>query len=268
MFNFYINNNWKEHHINKIHFFCLKHYSNRFDEMVFFVSIDDTTNTKEIYEFEEYIIGLNLCPNISFIVTQNHIFREAKNFYDHIALKLGDLEGLTFFAHNKGITNYDGPYYLNEEVEKWITSMYYGCLERPDEMTYHLTDARKLAYGTLLDIITDGFTDDVLFDDSMGLWLGKNRYFYMGTFFWMNCPMIKYYMENNNIELPQLVDRWYAENFFANIFDVYHCEGFDMRRTFNYTDGGIRNLDTIIEFSFGSEIDKYFDFHNYVLQNL
>jgi hypothetical protein len=236
--------------------------------MIFFVSTNNISDKEAIYEFEDYILQMRLCPNIKFMVKKNHIFREAQNFYDEIALKLKDLDGLTFFAHNKGITNYDSPYYVSEDVEKWVTSMYYGCLERPSEMEYGLTDARKLAYGTLLDVITDGFTDDKLFDDSMGLWLGKKRYFYMGTFFWMNCPMIEYYMKNNNIELPNLVDRWYAENFFANIFDVYHCESFDMRKTYNYTDGGARNLNVLLDFSFGEEIDNYLDFHNNVLQSI
>ena len=268
IFNFYIDEGWKDNHINKIHFYCLNYFKDVFTEMIFMVSLNDVNNNRLIYDFEQYILSLELCPNIQFIVKNNHIFREAKNFYDEIALKLGELDGLTFFAHNKGITNYNSGNYENDGIEKWVTSMYYGCLERPDEMVYWLSDGRKLAYGTLLDIINNEYPDDRLFFDSLGLWLGKRRYFYMGTFFWMNCSMIKYYMENNNVPLPQLVDRWYAENFFANIFDVSHCESFDMRRTINYDEGGIRNMDSIINFSFGDEVGKYLEFHNNVLENV
>jgi hypothetical protein len=268
IFNFYIDENWKENHINKIHLYCLEYYKNVFDEMIFMVSLNDIKNDELIYDFEQHILSLKLCTNIRFIVKQNHIFREAKNFYDEIATKLNENKGFTFFAHNKGITNYYNDVYKKHDVEKWVTSMYYGCLERPDEMKFFLTDGRKLAYGTLLDVINDEYLDDRLFYDSIGLWLGKRRYFYMGTFFWMNCPMIKYYMDNNNVQLPELVDRWYAENFFANIFDVSHCEGFDMRRTYNYDDGGVRNIDKLIKFSFGEFIDNYFEFHNKVIENV
>ena len=268
IFNFYIDENWKENHMNKIHLFCLEYYKHIFDEIVFMVSLNEPQNSKLIYDFEKHILSLELCPNIQFIVKKNHVFREAKNFYDEIATKLSENDGLTFFAHNKGITNYNSGTYPNCDVEKWVTSMYYGCLERPQDMEYWLTDGRKLAYGTLLDIINEEYNDDRLFFDSLGLWLGKRRYFYMGTFFWMNCPMIGYYMNNNNIELPQLVDRWYAENFFANIFDVSHCESFDMRKTFNYDNGGVRNIDIIINYSFGDYIENYLEFHNKVLENV
>ncbi len=268
IFNFYIDNEWKENHINKIHFYCLNYFKSAFDEIIFMVSLNDINNEELIYDFEKYVMSLTLCTNIQFKIKENHVLREAKNFYDEIALKLSELDGLTFFAHNKGITNYISPYYEPKEIEMWVTSMYYGCLSRVSEMEYELTDARRLAYGTLLDIINLNKDDDPLFFDSMGLWLGERRYFYMGTFFWMNCPMIDYYMHNNNVHLPMLVDRWYAENFFSNIFDVYHCASFDMRKTFNYVDGGARNIMSIIEFSFGDELGKYFDFHNKVLESI
>lgn len=268
IFNFYIDDGWRDNHINKIHFYCLNYFKNVFTEMVFMVSLNDVNNIRLIYDFEQYILSLELCPNIQFMVKKNHIFREAKNFYDEIALKLGELDGLTFFGHNKGITNYDSPYYIKEDVEMWVTSMYYGCLKRPEEMEYDLTDGRHLAYGTLLDVIELNRDDDPLYFDSMGLWLGKRRYFYMGTFFWMNCPMIKYYMDSNNIELPKLVDRWYAENLFANIFDVYHCGSFDMRKTYNYLEVGTKNITDIINYSFGDEMGDYLNFHNKVLESI
>ena len=75
-------------------------------------------------------------------------------------------------------------------------------------------------------------------------------------------------MDSNNIELPKLVDRWYAENLFANIFDAYHCGSFDMRKTYNYVEGGTKNIISIINYSFGDEMGDYLDFHNKVLESI
>ena len=266
IFNFYIDDGWRENHINKIHFYCLNYFKNVFTEMVFMVSLNDVNNMRLIYDFEQYVLSLELCPNIQFIVKKNHIFREAKNFYDEIALKLGELDGLTFFGHNKGITNYDSPYYIKEDVEKWVTSMYYGCLCDVKEMEYCLTDGRKLAYGTLLDEINIDKDNNEKWYNSLNVWVGERKYFYMGTFFWLNCNMIEYYLQSSNTKLPKLIDRWYAENFFANIFDSLHCGSFRDNRTFNYVQGGAENIETIINFSFGEKISEYNDFHNNVIK--
>ena len=265
IFNFYIDENWKENHMNKIHLYCLKHYRDVFNEMIFMVSLNDTENKELIYDFENHILSLELCPNIQFIIKKNHVFREAKNFYEEIALKLRYLDGLTFFGHNKGITNYFNPDFNKKDVEKWVTSMYYGCLCDVKEMELYLTDCRKLAYGTLLDEISINGVENAEWNNSLSVWLGERRYFYMGTFFWLNCNMIDYYLQNSNTDIPKLVDRWYAENFFANIFDSFHCSSFNDNRTLNYVQGGCKNIDAIINLSFREKIGEYNDFHNNVI---
>ena len=268
VFNFYIDDGWKDNHINKIHFYCLNYFKNVFTEMVFMVSLNDVNNKSLIYDFERYILSLELCTNIQFIIKNNHIFREAKNFYDEIALKLNVLDGLTFFGHNKGITNYCNPDFEKESVEKWVTSMYYGCLCDVKEMEYYLTDGRKLAYGTLLDEINIDDIGDSKWCNSLNVWLGERKYFYMGTFFWLNCNMIEYYLQNSNISIPKLIDRWYAENFFANIFDSCHCGSFDDNRTLNYVQGGVENIDSIIKHSFSDKVNEYNEFHNNVIKTI
>lgn len=268
IFNFYIDDGWKENHINKIHFFCLKHYSNIFTEIIFMVSLNNPDDVELIYGFEEYVLSLRLCTNIKFIIKPNHVFREAKNFYDEIVLKLKELDGLTFFAHNKGITNYVDDRYKKEDVEKWVTSMYFGCLDNPKEMEYVLTDDRCLSYGTLLDILTYTEEENEVFFREMGVWLGKRKYFYMGTFFWLNCPSIYSYLKNSEMEIPPLTDRWYAENFFANIIEPKFCGSYGYRMTYNHRGFGVRYMDEIIKFSFGDDIEKYYEFHNKVLNSV
>lgn len=268
MFNFYIQEGWKENHINKIHFFCLKYYSEVFTEIVFMISLDNVNDVNLIYDFENYILSLELCPNIKFMVKPNHIFREAKNFYDEIVLKLKDLDGLTFFAHNKGITNYENDLYNKRDVEKWVTSMYFGCLDDPQEMEYALTEDRQLSYGTLLDILTFTEEEDEIFFREMGIWLGKRKFFYMGTFFWLNGPTIHSFFKNTETEIPPLTDRWYAENFFANIIEYKFCGSYRYRTTFNHCGFGVRYMDEIIEYSFGDDTNRYYAFHNEVLNSV
>lgn len=264
IFNFYINEGWKENHINKIHLYCLKYFKDVFTEMTFMVSVNDVNNVKLIYEFEEYIISLHLCTDIKFIVKQNHVFREAQNFYDEVALKLKELDGLTFFAHNKGITNYVDSAYKKENVEKWITSMYYGCLIRPEESEYELTDGRKVSYGTLFDIIIYDYGHK----EQLNLHLGDRCFFYMGTFFWLNCRVIDDFLRRSEKTVPTINDRWYAENFLANIIDEKYCGRFDTRYMIDYLDGGWGEMDKVLLWSFGPHLEDYLNFHNKVLENI
>lgn len=264
IFHFYLTNGWKEHHINKIHFYCLKYFAYAFNEVNFIIAMDNINDTKTIYDFENYILSLNLCVNITFKIKQNTIFRDSQTFYDEIAVKLKDLDGLTFFAHNKGFTNFTDSDYKVENIEKWVTAMYYGCLSRVEEMEHSLTDDRKISYGTLFISINK----DCCHKEELDLHLGKNWYFYMGTFFWLNCGVINDFLNKQNVAVPTMNDRWYAENFFSNIIECKHCGYFDGRFTFDYLGGGWGNIDSPIKFSFGDHLDDYLNFHNKVLENI
>lgn len=268
MFNFYITKDWKDNYMNKIHFYCLKYYSHIFTEIIFMVSIDDLDDKETLFDFEEYILSLRLCPSIHFMIKPNHIFREGKNFYDEIATKLDKLDGLTFFAHNKGITNYTDSRYYKEDVKRWVTSMYFGCLDNMDEAIFVMTEDRCVSYGTLFDILTIGEDEDKTFYENGHIWFGKHKYFYMGTFFWLNAFALVSYMKNSDTSIPILSDRWYAENFLSNIIDYGFCGTYDYRTTFNHTGFGVKDIEHLINFSFGDKVDKYNDFHNNVLSNI
>lgn len=264
IFHFYLTDNWMMQKTNKIHLCCLKYFANLFNEMTFVVVIDDLTHTDLIYGFEDFIIKLKICTNIKFIVKSNTIFRDSQTFYDEIVLKLKELDGLTFFAHNKGLTNYDDSAFKKENVEKWITSMYYGCLIRPEESEYELTDGRKVSYGTLFDIIKDDYGHR----EQLNLHLGDRWFFYMGTFFWLNCGVIDGFLRRSGKTVPTITDRWYAENFLANIIDEKHCGSFDTRYMIDYLGGGWGEMDNVLLWSFGPYLEEYLNFHNKILENI
>lgn len=265
VFNFYLTQNWRELITNKIHLRCLKYYSHCFDRALFFVVTDDIKDVKLITDFKKYIINSLSITNISFINKENNILREAQNFYDEIVLNLGRIEGLLFFGHNKGITNHGTSNYDDDCVEKWITSMYYGCLDDGDELIDCLYNKRKLVYGTLLNKMEDDTFSTDEYREKINFWMGKRKYHYMGTFFWMNCPLVNSFLINNNKTIPPLTDRWYAENFFSNLFDIEHCSTFKNNIILNYFGQGRWDMDDVLAVCLEGKLDEYYIFHNSIM---
>lgn len=271
IFHFYVKEGWKESVTNRIHLECLKRYSYIFNEAIFVISIDDITNYNLIRDVELTILGLNFTPNISFNIVENNYLRESQTFYDFIATKLDEYNGLTFFGHNKGITNLDS--YELDNVANWIISMYYLSLEYADEANYSLTDGRELSFGSLLNEIKpyeievneEGIVPRKQFADKNDVFLGKHKYLYMGTFFWLNGGSISEYMKKNNIELPKLTDRWYDENFCANLFNLDFAFSHKGRFTINYLQEGAEIIEMVHHATSEEEFQQYLEFKNNIM---
>lgn len=271
IYHFYVSNEWDTSITNKIHFACLKKYAHIFNEVIICLSIDNIEDKETIKNVELFFLDLGLSPNITFKIIENSYLRDAETFYNEIVLKLGDYDGLTFFAHNKGTTNLKTM--AIDEVSKWITSLYYFSLEYVDEMAYLLTDGREMSYGPLLvavdynelpEIFDDG-TSKYDFIDRANVLLGKNKYFYMGTFFWLNTLTINDYIKKNNIEIPQLSDRWYAENFCANIYPLGFAFSHNGKYSVNYLNGGV-DINTLInQIATESEKNAFEEFNKSII---
>lgn len=271
IFHFYINEDWKNSITNRIHLECLRHYSHIFDEVVFVISIDDTSNCELIRSLELELLDLGLTPKITFKIVENTYLRDSKTFYDFIATKLDEYNGLTFFGHNKGTTNLDK--YNLENVSKWITSMYYLSLEYIDEVVYSLTDGRELSFGSLINVIDydkivigeEEVEDKQKFVDKTKIFLGKNKYLYTGTFFWLNTISIYEYMKKNDIDLPRITDRWYAENFCANLFKLEFAFSHRGCYSLNYLQDGAEVEYMIKHNMLEEEFEDYLKFHNNIM---
>lgn len=272
VFHFYINDGWENNITNKIHLECLKHYSYIFDEVIFAISVDSENDYELIRGLELKLLDLNLTPNISFFIVKNDYLRDSRTFYNFIAKKLDSYDGLTFFAHNKGTTNLN--VYDLENMVNWITSMYFLSLEYIDEVVYSLTDGRELSYGSLLnEIIYDeikvseeGVKPKESFIKKTELFLGKNKYLYMGTFFWINGLSIYEYMRKNDIELPKLTDRWYAENFCANLYNMDFAFSHRGRYSKNYLQEGAEIEHMIMHATVDEEYNQFLEFKNKILK--
>lgn len=271
VFYFYIKENWLDSITNRIHLNCLCQFSHIFDEVIFVVSVDDISNYDLIRSFELTILDIGFTPKISFKIVENTYLREAKIFYDLIATKLDEYDGLTFFGHNKGSTNLN--VYELEQVSTWITALYYFSLSDMSEVVNSLTEGRELSYGPLLNFIKgedinvteEGVEPRKKFIEKSRVFLGEYKYFYMGTFFWINGRCIYDYIKKNHMEVPILNDRWYAENFCANLFPMEYAFSYRGRFSKNYIQEGSEIMAMINHCTTEEELEKYIEFKNNIM---
>lgn len=202
---FYLTRDVVDSELYNLHFSCLEKYANIFDEMFFVVSVDDTEDVSLINGFEKRILGLHKRGTISIEIHKNDEFRESYAFKKYVVDRLSD-NVLTFFAHGKGVTNMEK--YSKEEIYQWITAMYFYSLNFIDEVDEMLVEKKFMSYGSFL---THNEKDES----------NKFKWFYIGTFFWVNNGKLMQYIRNNSIDFPTLNDRFYDEEFLGNIYDCW-----------------------------------------------
>lgn len=280
VFHFYINDGWEDSITNKIHLECLRIYSYVFDEVMFVISLDDTSNIELIRSLELFLLDLGLTPRISFKIVENSYLRDSKTFYDFVVKDMDKYDGLTFFAHNKGTTNLST--YDIENVATWIISMYFLSLEYIKEVENSLTEGRRLSFGSLLneieyDKIVKGGTDSYwngweewkeAFVNKGNAFLGEFKYQYMGTFFWINGKTIFEYARKNKIEIPTLTDRWYAENFCSNLYPMQFAASHKGLFSQNYLQAGAEINEMVKESITEDEMDNFLTFKNEILSRV
>lgn len=249
VFHFYIGKEGIDTECNQLHFKCLEHYAaNVFNSVVFVIAVDDVDEQKsEILNLENKITDIFKTQELEFKIVNNTYLRDTKTFYDEIATKIKDTDDLILFAHNKGTTNVKK--FEKLKILKWVGAMYFSCFHDINEVEISLTENRCVAYGGLLNVITKKVAEN--FPSITGQ-LGKNRFLYTGTFFWLNPGLLCQYMENNEIDLPEIKDRWYAENFLANIVPEDMCTSPNDWRALNYLDAHDK-ITNLIKMSFMTE---------------
>lgn len=204
VFYFYTFENFMDNRAIKIHLKCLKHYANVFDEALFIISVDNTGESKLIFDTEVELLKLGF-NDIHFKIHKNNSYREAQPFYNEIVAKLNTLDGLTFFGHNKGTTNYENGWAVRESIDAWIIGMYYLNLEFINEVETSLLSEPHRFYGAFL---TDAR------NTALKSWL------YSGTFYWINCLEVWNDATLGNIHLPSSAHhRGFAENFPGSLYE-------------------------------------------------
>lgn len=230
MFNFHLNH--------------LKCFSNIFHESLFVISVDDVEDSEYILKLERVILDMGYVKNVTFkIVSNNNLVREAETFKTEVVDKISSDEGITFFAHTKGMGNVENGTFDNcqintEAVEKWVSFMYYMNLKTIEDVKHQLYGNSYCAYGTLVR-----YSERV-----------ENRYRweYMGSYQWIHGKKLQKYLDRNNTKIPELTDRLYAEIFLGEVlpfdFDYFYSHKW-------------------YYFTFADPYARFDEYANYILQN-
>lgn len=262
IFHFYAGKDYRTNRAVLIHLECLKHYHKVFDEALFCVAVDDVNDSELITSVETDICKCGF-KDLHFKVVQNDIYREARTFYDEIIAKIDVLDGMTFFGHTKGYTNYkDLPYFAtSDKLDSWITGLYYFSLEFASEAELHLFGQPffNVFYGSFLTYCEK---------DSYN----KSFIYYSGTFFWTNALRLL----KNTKEMPLLDDLGYAERFpscFFTVDDFYNrtmnsLSGYGYYMTF--TTNLYYRIDEVIREFLNNEKDynKFLNYKTKILANI
>lgn len=256
VFYFYTFDGFKENRAIKIHLKCLKHYSHVFDEALFIISVDDTENAQLIYDTEVEILGAGF-KDVRFKVHKNNGYCEAQPFFEEIMEKLDTLDGLTFFGHTKGVTNYQKAGCCVESIDDWLIGMYYLNLEHIEDVENKMTYRVSRFYGAFL-------TDN---EDGPGV-----NCLYSGTFYWMNCPMIDIDRRNGEADIPKT----YHQRGFAETLPglLYKWKGVGTVEFASYCTRCLYPYDPyfetnyVISFLLGDDIGAYSLFKNEVLNSI
>lgn len=203
IFSFYATEDFENNIANKFHFKCLEHYSNVFSEVVVCIIVNDTNNHELICKVRNRFLHIFKC-NIAFKTYENSVLNESIVFEGEISNKLALLDGLTFFAHNKGVGNMDNEICDKNSILRWILGMYYLNLEDLSDVEDCLCRGLKgLFYGAYL-------TSHEGIQNKAHMW-------YAGTFYWLNAQKIHRYCEAKDIVIPKATDRFFDELFPGSI---------------------------------------------------
>jgi hypothetical protein len=202
VFSFYLTEDFRERRANKLHFFFLNRYSHIFEDSIITILADDINNTELINDCKKWFIDCIHSKNVTFKVTENDYLCETKVFINEIASQMGDLYGLYFFGHNKGVTNYIKKPEISDDIDLWIIGLYYFNLNFMDEVKEDLLYKNGKFYGAfMMDVESE--TDFL-----------QSKTIYSGTFFWCN-PSVIYHAKNGVI--PIISQRGYVESVFPII---------------------------------------------------
>ena len=147
IFSFYATENFEENIANRLHFKCLERYSGVFDEVIICIISDDLNKKDIIRKAKKRLLDIFACK-IIFKTYSNTAYGESVVFENEIVKQLKTLGGITFFAHNKGVSNIENKICDKNSVLRWIFGMYYLNLEDVDDVETKLMHSLNgLFYG-------------------------------------------------------------------------------------------------------------------------
>lgn len=202
VFHFYQNEGWEENFANILHYKCLKHYSHLFDESLIIISTDFDPCSDEVIEAKRKLASCIKSPLTIIKVKKNSAYCEGGTFKEEVVDHLDKIDGLVFFAHNKGVScmSSNGAY-DPDSLSVWICGMYFYCLEFLDEVISRLCVKTVAAFYGAFFMYAE--------------WIrNASHTWYSGTFFWINPGRVLKWAN----KIPEIFDREYAEWFPGEVF--------------------------------------------------
>lgn len=209
IFAYYVQNEYddlyKYHLVNFNSMLELNCENDYFNDINFYLLIDDINNEELINKTRNYILSyINTKYVINFHIVQNNpIYREGLIYKTEIIDKLDqyDKDQLILFMHTKGVTNgVNRKYY--ENTKNWITAMHYYNLIDVNMVFEKFYKENIITYGTLYN-----------YDESS---LVKYKWQYTGSFHWIYPYRFLQYIKNKNIDYNDIKNR-YKSNMFIKV---------------------------------------------------
>ena len=229
VYHFFFYKNWKNCEIYEIHFKCLEYYRDCFDEAYFALSFEDLSDIDTIIEVKNRLNKIFYNINrIEYEIVENTPLCEVPTFKKEIVDRLDDND-LIFFAHSKGVMDVHDPSiawnfdtWANEYIFKWVFELYFCSLNQEKK--------NKMVSSKLIkepNLITFGSLPIQVENDEGINFMPIYKWMFCGTFFWIHSKRLKFYLYKNKIDVPKIVDRYYAENFLGNLFPMKSQNGSD-----------------------------------------
>lgn len=200
VFHFYCDDGWADNPATRLHFLCINYYQYIFDEITIVISTDSIKNKPFLAEIKRFIVNMVDCSNLTIKVAKNSVFREGKTFYDEVVEK--DFDGIVFFAHSKGYTNFLDPEINGEKIVEWIVGAYWLSLNFPSEVEQKLSLSTRENNSIFFGAYTMSYNGEVLANSV-----------YSGSFYWSNMAVVKRRLMFADKKLPSIGSRMYAEEF-------------------------------------------------------
>lgn len=197
VFSFFLTEDFENERYNKIHGYFIDKYSNIFDEVRINILVDDVDNTDLVNKCKKWFVDKIHCYDVVFKVRQNTYVCESAVFMEEIASKMDELYGLYFFGHNKGISIYKMYPEYEENLDVWVTGLWYLNLHFLTEVKQLLLFNTGIMYGAFPT------------DDTNAPTFEESEIHYAGTFYWINPLQYTLRIGKN---LPLLTQRGFAES--------------------------------------------------------
>ena len=229
LYHLYVNDIISDNKNYTIHKECLTYYRHIFDEMIFYIVLDDISNDIIINDTVKWI-G-NICKDKIFDIKirKNTKLCEVSTFKNEL-IDNRDFykDDLVFIAHTKNVSRlykdltlnakpgYDGSDVIPDSIIKWCISSYFynlNFIDEVEERLYGCPFPAELFYGSFL----------TEFKESCGnpmLKINKANCFYVGSFYWINMAKFNNYIDKKIIELSNIDDRYWFENLPGVICDI------------------------------------------------